>query len=276
MSNDFSPLQSRSPPNTDFNPPVPSYWELRCSFRARSADEEVGRHDSRQPVINRSEVYEAYRQLRLADVSAADLYTLLIPKGFPRPHILLSAGLWSDLIDMGGYWLFSRRLREAMALPDAAAQFYPIDLETESEAVRAMDYQWLSRLNMQQGLVDPERSTCSWETVTRRSTGEEFSRIDELGELVTCASFQPNFDLFKPLEAPFLFCATDALQARVIAAGCVGVGFISFGTMALGRYWLSDEDGKRIIDPYGPPTELETPAAVLRERPDLRDRQGVR
>lgn len=60
-----------------------------------------------------------------------------------------------------------------MALPAATAQFYAIDLETKSDALRAKDYQSLSRLNMQQGPIGSRRSTCTWKTVKRRSTGED-------------------------------------------------------------------------------------------------------
>lgn len=269
MSGNSAPRHPWFPPSTDATPSLPLYWTVMPSYRAAHAHEQVGIHDRRPPVINEDELDDARRQLRNDNLHASDTSTLLVPDGFPHPHVRLSSDLWSDLLHLGSYHLYSRRLRNAMALPDDAAQFCPIDLETESDALHAKDYRWLARLNMERNVIDPELSTSTWKIKTLRSTGEQLPVIGDFNMMVIRPSFRPRFDLFKPSEASFMHCATDALQARVMAAGCLGVSFEAFGVTKNVPWWLIDEDGKRVRDPNQPVTDVATPIRVLRERPDL-------
>lgn len=251
------------------NPPPPRLWTMAPSFRAMHAHSEADLLDSFAFMPNEREVSEAYRQLVLADPDFPMFSDRRIPEDFIQPQFYVPDTLWSDLLSMGAYWLVSRRLREAMALPKAAAQFFPIELDYPSVAIAAKDYRWLSFLNTEDDLVDPVLSNCTWTTEVQPSNGSIYRVVDSAISLSIRESFCPRFDLFTPLGMLSTLCATPALQQRVVEAGCVGVGFFAFGVAPGTPYWVSDEDGKRIRDPGRETFGLDTPAAVLCERPDL-------
>lgn len=253
----------------DRNPPLPRLWTVAPSFRAMHAHSEAEQLDSWPFMSNELEVSEAYRQLVLADPDFPMFSDRRIPDDFIRPQFRVPDVLWSDLLSMGAYWLMSRRLREAMALPEAAAQFFPIELDYPSAAIAAKDYKWLSWLATEHDMVDPALSNCTWTTEIRPSTGAIHRIVDSAISLSLRESFSPRFDLFMPLGMLSTLCAAPALQHRVAEAGCVGVGFFAFGVAPGTPYWISDEDGERVRDPGRETFSLDTPAAVLRERPDL-------
>ena len=261
------------PPGTDLSPPMPSMWSMRHSVRAGIADSAASRRALRQPFINLDEVEESLRLLRLAQPGMVPLYPgVKVPPDFVRPHLLLAPELWSDLLEINAQWFFSRPLREAMALPPEAAQFHPIELETTSDELRAKDYLWLSWLNIERNVIDPERSDCDWRDsrlwgeVCRDESGQPIQEIKAGRTMVVREDFRPRFDLFCPFEERSRTCATPALEQRVRASGCVGVGFSAFGSRYFLPHWMSDEDGLRIVYPGIIPDDLGPPPSVKQAR----------
>jgi hypothetical protein len=197
-----------------------------------------------------------------------------VPPDFIRPHLFLAPELWSDLLLINAQWFISRPLREAMRLPPEAAQFHPIELETTSDELREKDYRWLSWLNMERDVINPERSDCEWQEarwgypgeVFRDAAGEAIREIKTDRTMVIREDFRPRFDLFSPFEISSRICATLALEQRVRASGCVGVSFSAFGVRFGVPHWLSDEDGLRIDRPGIVADDLGPPASVKQAR----------
>jgi hypothetical protein len=132
--------------------------------------------------------------------------------------------LWRDRFSWSNErnnFIVSERMRDALSLPDDAAQFLPIVVLADDDgAARRMNYA-LMRVLASAPVMDRERS--EFRIDARRTTPLEefldFSRF-ELDEGAVAPA-----DLFWADEAYPLVLATDRLAARVEAAGCVGVAF---------------------------------------------------
>lgn len=148
-----------------------------------------------------------------------------LPDDFPRVRIALTQTNFApDYFGHDGFYFCSRRLRDALAQPKDVIQFLPIDLVAGGDAVRAQDYRRMHIL-AQQPAMDIARSDCRLKEVTHQVTGKVFTRVDRIDRFVLLDGLEPHTEIFHPEEAGSNILVTDALAARVLAAGCTGLEF---------------------------------------------------
>ena len=102
-----------------------------------------------------------------------------LPLDFPRPVLRMpldkSPLLAPDYFDLS--WLFvSRRMREAMALPDWAVSYVPAEIETGRPLARFQDYA-LMYPRAFADVIDPEASQCLVETSASAKTGDSVTKF---------------------------------------------------------------------------------------------------
>jgi hypothetical protein len=231
-------------------PPQPGIWEITLSVRGHDLlGDYLPKAGRRGVLVNDDELSHAERELmfeRHAGRPPPFFGTLgPLPDGFPRARLYLPEPITLDLISVQGRHFYSERLRAAMAVPDEAAQFIPVELEDSHDTAHAKGYAWLAWRYLERDVVDRERSTCRWkEGSIDPSTGEPSAVFERgSGRVVTRADFVPRFDLFTPVEQRSVTCVTPALEERVRKAGLVGARFDEFGANHFATYWMSDEDG---------------------------------
>ena len=151
-----------------------------------------------------------------------------LPSNFPRPILRMPLEelplLAPDFFDLS--WLFvSRRMREAMALPDWAVSYVPAEIETGSRLARLQDYA-LMYPRAFAPVIDPEASECRVNTFTSAKTGDTITDISGVGVMRFKADMKVPADLFfDPMGGQVYVLATDALAKRVLDAGCTGIQF---------------------------------------------------
>jgi hypothetical protein len=179
-------------------------------------------------VLNSTDFYNArvefYRSIPRAEAGGREL-----PSDLPKPILYLEQpDLCVDFIpDYQGITAVSRRMREAMALPDWAASWVPIVIDDRSAAEAAdMGYQHL-HIRASAQAFDLERSIYKGEWRPSAKDGTPFLDFDHFGiqrfEIVE--GFEPPADLFNDTIEPLPNLTTDALAIRVLTAGCANVVF---------------------------------------------------
>ena len=170
-----------------------------------------------------------------------------LPSDFPRPVLRMpleeSPLLAPDYFNLS--WLFvSRRMREAMALPDWAVSYVPAEIETGSQLARSQDYA-LMYPSAFAPVIDPEASECLVQTRISAKTGDAITRISGVGVMRFKADMQAPCDLFYDSRDSVHLLATDALAKRVLDAGCTGIQFEHplWFHAAYGNYIIRTRDG---------------------------------
>ena len=148
------------------------------------------------------------------------------PPGFPRPFFSLPRKRFApDFFEFGLYWLASRRLRDALALPEHAVQYWPVELLAGAVEAEAQDYRWM-RVLLAQHVMDWARSVCKMRAVTNVVTGRRSLMTRSVARFAVRSDLHPIAELFWAIEEPGPGAiATDALAKRVLRAGCTGIAF---------------------------------------------------
>jgi hypothetical protein len=151
------------------------------------------------------------------------------PSDLPTPILYLKhRDLCVDFIPRyPGITAVSRRMRAAMALPDWAASWVPIVVDSRS-ALEAADqgYQHL-HLHARAQAFDLERSIYKGEWRPSAKDGTPFLDCAPFGiqRFEVVEGFEPPADLFNDTIAMASLLATDALAVRVMTRGCTNVVF---------------------------------------------------
>ena len=147
-----------------------------------------------------------------------------LPPGTSRPKVLLPTVEYApDIVNAGGLLIVSARLRYAMALPDAAVQFLPINLIDGSDLAYERDYRWMAYLQSLP-VLDLAKSEFDMEEPIEDIRPEEAS-VHEVRRVVVLDDFQPTSPLFRMQRRSEIVLATEALARRVERAGCTGIAF---------------------------------------------------
>jgi hypothetical protein len=149
----------------------------------------------------------------------------LIPADFIRPILRMpSSNFVPDYFILGRTMLASRKLREALAQPDHAIQYHPIELLEASVEARDQDYRWMNILACVPA-IDMQESQYTIEEGTRYDTGEVFRFISSYDRMVIRDDISSTAALFRIAEGYGTVLASDALAERVMRARCIGVAF---------------------------------------------------
>lgn len=155
-------------------------------------------------------------------LNAGEVFNARQPSGtlwrdFPIARLRLQfEGFCADCFTQEGYTFVSKRLRSAMALPAAAAQFFDVDLSQASGSVRACDYKIMSVSTLEDAIDqwNPPALTSPNDAVL--GFGKAFRQ-----------DFRPTYEAFHDrTERGFVFC-TDALAMRVLSSGCSSARFFN-------------------------------------------------
>ena len=149
---------------------------------------------------------------------------IVLPDDFPPVQLALpEKGFSPDYFGYGSDNFCSRRLRDAMNLPDGMVQFMPIELVSGGAQVLAQDYQ-LMRVVAHQPVLDMERSV--YEPIDdRRAQGNHPPRPMWFERFVLLETLQSVAEIFRADEIYVKVFVTDALAERVLQAGCTGMEF---------------------------------------------------
>jgi hypothetical protein len=149
---------------------------------------------------------------------------IVLPDDFPPVRLALpEKGFSPDYFGYGGDKFCSRRLREAMDLPEGVVQFMPVDLVAGGAQVRAQEYQ-LMRVIAHQPAIDLERSVYDEIDGPDEYPGQP-RRITWVGRYVFLDGLRPATEIFRTDETYAVIFVTDALAERVLRAGCTGMEF---------------------------------------------------
>ena len=145
------------------------------------------------------------------------------------PHLFISLprqNFAPDFFVFGSYSFASRRLRDALALPERVVQYWPVELLAGTVEAEAQDYRWMRVLPVRLAM-DWARSVCKFRIMTGRNTGHRLLITTKRPKrFAVKPGLRPAAELFWAAEdcgpGPL---ATDALAERVLRAGCAGVAF---------------------------------------------------
>ena len=204
--------------------PWPKLWFFESDVTAFNKFIRLLLRDASLGVANGSEL-----GIREGEIMRAtgnwDAVNFVLPDDFPIVRIALTQTNFApDYFGHDGFYFCSARLRDALAQPEDVIQFLPIDLIAGGEAVRAQDYRRMHLL-ARQPAMDIARSDCELKEVTHQVTGRVFTRVDWIDRFALLDGLEPRTEMFHPEEAPGRILVTDALAARVLAAGCTGLEF---------------------------------------------------
>lgn len=124
----------------------------------------------------------------------------------------------ADCFTWESFTFVSRRLRQAMALPPAAVQFFDIDASRSAPRVQANDYKVMN-VAVLEDAIDMWKAS---PIIGRALDGSE--GIVGFGKSFP-STFRPTHEIFHDrVVLGHVFC-TDALALRVLRAGCTDVRF---------------------------------------------------
>lgn len=157
-------------------------------------------------------------------LNSADVFGARQPAGttwtnFPTASLVLTMEEFNvDCFTWESYTFVSNRLRQAMALPSSAVQFFDIDASRSTSLVRANDYKIMNVAN----LADAIDISVQVPIMARALDGSE--GIVGFGKSFP-STFRPTHEIFHDrVVLGHVFC-TDALALRVLRAGCTDVRF---------------------------------------------------
>lgn len=174
-------------------------------------------------VLNGAEIFEA-RLAFNASLPGDGPWPDPYPPDFPTPRVRFAEWRLPDYNNLQNLPFVSDRLRNAMGLPDGAAQFLPVRNVSRPPRARAARYSFL-HVRAFARAVDGHRSDCHVDHPRSAKTGAEVLSIGGLTAIRLLPGFEPPADLFREAAAPTILLATDALAQRVLDAGCTGVQF---------------------------------------------------
>ena len=149
----------------------------------------------------------------------------IFPPDILKPKLFMPKRNFApDYLSYGGTVFVSRRLREAMALPDCTVQYIEIELLDGSPKAFAQDYRWMNILACHSAIdLDQSKPVMSGEHVY--PTGETFRFIRSYNRIVLRDDIPVSAELFRVAEDLIIVLASDALAERVMRAGCTGIAF---------------------------------------------------
>ena len=163
-----------------------------------------------------------------------------LPADFPAPVLHMpDDGFAPDFFEWGSWQFVSRRLREAMALPEWAVSYLPARIERGSDAARQQDYA-VMYVRAFTDAIDIEASDCRWEHAISAKTGQPYISVSSLSVIRFKPWVKPPCDLFIDSTACIQLFATDALAERVLQAGCTGIEFEH-------PLWMFAPDGNYVL-----------------------------
>ena len=168
-----------------------------------------------------------------------------LPADFPQPALRMpDDGFAPDFFEWGKWLLVSRRLREAMALPEWAVSYLPARIVQGSEAARQQEYA-VMYVRAFADAIDFEASDCVVEKRLSAKTGNPYLSVSQIAVMRFKKWLQPPCDLFIDHTALIELLATDALAERVLKAGCGGIQFRHplWISHPLGDYVIRTADG---------------------------------
>jgi hypothetical protein len=179
--------------------------------------------DSDLGVQNQKERDDAFEELR-AKMGCPYPEDIVLPDDFPPVRLALpEKGFSPDYFGYGSDDFCSRRLREAMNLPEGVVQFMPIDLVAGGAQARTQEYQ-LMRVLAHQPTLDMERSIYTLSDWPDRPGGQR-RRARWVDRCVLVEGLRPITEIFRTDETYVMVFVTDALAERVLRAGCTGMEF---------------------------------------------------
>ena len=202
----------------------PRLWILGETYEFRNTYRE---HSKEFKLLSGGEMIRAIRSFNLS-LPGNGPWPDALPSDFPRPVLRMpleeSPLLAPDYFYQD--WRFvSRRMREAMALPDWAISYVPAEIETGSQLARSQDYA-LMYPRAFAPVIDPEASECLVQTRISAKTGDAIARVSGIGVMRFKADMKVPADLFfDPRSGQVYILAADALAKRVLDAGCTGIQF---------------------------------------------------
>ncbi|MCW3474314.1 imm11 family protein [Limobrevibacterium gyesilva] len=223
-------------------------WDADASISYRFGN--LLLRDAKLGVQNTREMLRAEELLR---DTTGSLHSIALPwpDGYPVARLgLPNKGFAPDYFKFGSHHFGSRRLRDAMALPNDVVQHIPIELISGGDAVRAQDYRLLRIVAMQPAL-DLDRSECKVEELFSHVTGQPFKVLRSIDRFALLDGLQPRTEVFRIEEICTSILVVDAFAERVLRAGCTGMEFDAVDNMQSGkrveRYRTADGIAERRV-----------------------------
>ena len=193
--------------------------------RALGGDPTIGVANSGEIVMAEYHLNQTHRWFSTTD-KVRKPGAVWAPPGFPRPFFSLPRKRFApDFFTFGSYWLASRRLRDALALPEHVVQYWPVELLAGTVEAEAQDYRWV-RVLLTQHVMDWARSVCRMTSITNVVTGRRSLSPRSVTRFAVRPGLCPVAELLRAVEVwGYGALATDALAERVLRAGCTGVAF---------------------------------------------------
>ena len=205
-------------------------------------------HSKEFDLLSGEEMIDAIRSFNLSLPGNAP-WSDALPLDFPRPILRMpleeSPLLAPDYFGLGNRLFVSRRMREAMALPDWTVSYVPAEIETGSRLARSQGYAFMYPRAFAP-VIDPEASECRVNTFTSAKTGDTITDISGVGVMRFKADMKVPADLFfDPMGGHVYILAADALAQRALDAGCTGIQFEHplWFHAAYGNYIIRTRDG---------------------------------
>ena len=220
---------------------VPRLWLWDVEYEARRALKRAQAADELD-LLSSSPMYKALRAF-FAGLPGDSPWPDPLPADFPRPVLALPESedplLSPDYIKWGSWKFVSRRLREAMALPEWAVSYVPAEIQKGGRRARQQDYA-LMYVRAFADAIDLDTSLCVAEPAISAKTGEPYISVESVTVIRFKAGLAPPCDLFEDSKDTVSLFATDALAERALAAGCNGVQFAH-------PLWAHEADGNYVI-----------------------------
>ena len=177
---------------------------------------------------NTGELEEVRRKIRRLWADSHDgkwpVNDTRLPAETLRPKVMLPTVDYApDILNASGLYLLSARLRYAMALPDAAVQYVPIEPIDGSDLAYQQDYRWMAYLQSLP-VLDLEKSEFEL-GMAMPGVSPEDQMIGDVKRVVIRDDFLPTTPLFRIYRRESIMLATEALARRVERAGCTGLAF---------------------------------------------------
>lgn len=199
-------------------------WAVRQSWRITERLQVLLGSKSGVHVDNEAEIFHALHTVFWTKPTG-DYANPLLPPDFVIPQLHMPKhGFAPDYLVVGQTTIASSRLREALAQPSSAVQYFPIDIHTGGVDARAQDYRWINVLACHPA-INMADTRCQMKEGINYQTGETFRFIQSYNSMVIRDDIDPNAELFRVAEDLTTVLASDALAERVLRAGCTGIAF---------------------------------------------------
>jgi hypothetical protein len=203
---------------------LPNLWMLREDIKISWDFDKILLKNPRVGIENSHEIKVAAAHLRDATKSDVSAH-VNFPYWFPILRLNMpNSGFSADYFFLDGFEFCSRRFRDALAQPEHAVQFVPVELISGGPEIVAQDYQ-LFRVMAHQPALDLDRSDCEIEEFTTRRTREQIKILRNVKQYALRDDLHPQTEIFRADENPSIILVADAVAERVLRAGCTGMEF---------------------------------------------------